>query len=411
MRTRSLRQDGRPKSPGGHDRPGAGGAARRAGPVRDRKLRPLLAAAGLALATAAPVGSAAAATLVVDKSNPACTDKGTGARLLHDRRRRRQDQPRRHRPGQGRHLQREGRHQALGRRGRGRHLRRRPRRHRHGPDRRLRPRERAVGHGAGVRGGRHGVGLQHHLLRPARAAVLELHPRQQPGRNSAGYGIYVGNSSAFTLSGNTVTGSTNYGVYLTGDTGFTLSGGEVSTSGQPVSGSTRQGISGTGSGTGLITGVTVDRNTDSGIFLAERDERGHGQGQHRVRQRARLHPRRAGDRGAGHLGQPDRGQRQLQQRGLRDPVLHRRQRQRRRRQRPLQQRRPRHRRPGLAAADVRRQQRVPQRDGGHQRRGQLERRLGRRGDREQRQRGQRAEQPAHAAATSGSIRTRTATSS
>ena len=150
---RSLRQDARPGWSGGHGRQGAGGAARRAGPVRDRKLRPLLAAAGLALATAAPVGSAAAATLVVDKSNPSCTDKGTGARLLHDRRRRRQDQPRRHRPGQGGHLQREGRHQALGRRGRGRHLRRRPRRHRHGPDRRLRPRERAVGHGAGVRGG------------------------------------------------------------------------------------------------------------------------------------------------------------------------------------------------------------------------------------------------------------------
>src|SRR3954469_21464839 len=74
-----LRQDSRPKSPSGHDRQGTGGAARRAGPVRDRKLRPLLAAAGLALATAAPVGPAAAATLVVDRGNPSCTDKGTGA--------------------------------------------------------------------------------------------------------------------------------------------------------------------------------------------------------------------------------------------------------------------------------------------------------------------------------------------
>ena len=47
--------------------------------MRDRKLRPFLAAAGLMLPLAAPVGSAAAATLVVDRSNPACTDKGTGA--------------------------------------------------------------------------------------------------------------------------------------------------------------------------------------------------------------------------------------------------------------------------------------------------------------------------------------------
>src|SRR3954469_13608676 len=69
-----LRQDSRPKSPSGHDRQGTGGAARRAGPVRDRKLRPLLAAAGLALASAAPAGSVAAAALVVDKGNSGCSD-------------------------------------------------------------------------------------------------------------------------------------------------------------------------------------------------------------------------------------------------------------------------------------------------------------------------------------------------
>src|SRR5690349_15846492 len=69
-----LCQNGLPEAPSGHDWPGAGGAARRAGPVRDRKLRPLLAAAGLALATAAPAGSVAAATLVVDKGNSGCSD-------------------------------------------------------------------------------------------------------------------------------------------------------------------------------------------------------------------------------------------------------------------------------------------------------------------------------------------------
>ena len=44
-----LCQNGLPEASGGHGWQGAGGAARRAGPVRDRKLRPLLAAAGLVL--------------------------------------------------------------------------------------------------------------------------------------------------------------------------------------------------------------------------------------------------------------------------------------------------------------------------------------------------------------------------
>src|SRR4051812_22142506 len=63
----------RPKASGGHNWPEAGGTAR-AGPVRDRKLRPLLAVAGLALASAAPAGSVAAAALVVDKGNSGCSD-------------------------------------------------------------------------------------------------------------------------------------------------------------------------------------------------------------------------------------------------------------------------------------------------------------------------------------------------
>src|SRR3954462_4966189 len=69
-----LRQNGRPKSPSGHDRKGAGGAAGRAGSVGAGRLDLLLAAGGLALASAAPAGPAAAAALVVDKSSTGCSD-------------------------------------------------------------------------------------------------------------------------------------------------------------------------------------------------------------------------------------------------------------------------------------------------------------------------------------------------
>ena len=215
-----------------------------------------------AAGTAAP--ASAATTYVVDQRNPRCADAGRGSAAA----------PfctigaaaakaRRHRPGPGRHLQREGHSQALGRRGRGHHLR--------SPS----PGVTVTGQAAGfdlssvrwvtVRGftvaGTTSYGLR---------ALLSSHFTLANNRvsSSAGYGVYVGNSSTFTLSGNTVTGSASYGMYLTGDAGFTVSGGEVTTSGRPASGSTRKGVSVSGCGNGLITGVTVDRNTDSGIYLA-----------------------------------------------------------------------------------------------------------------------------------------------
>lgn len=237
--------------------------------MRDRKLRPLLAAAGLALATAAPVGSAAAATLVVDRSNPACTDKGTGAAFCTIGGAAAKTNP-------GDTVQvRAGIYNekvAVKRSGAAGAV------VTFAADPGVTVTGQTAGfdlasvqwvtvQGFGV-GSPTGSGLPtttSYGLRALLSSNFTLANNQVV--NSGGYGIYVGNSSAFTLSGNTVSGSKNNGVYLTSDTGFTLSGGEVSTSGQPVSGSTRQGIYGTGSGTGLITGVTVDRNTNSGIFL------------------------------------------------------------------------------------------------------------------------------------------------
>src|SRR4051795_3320194 len=258
----------RPKASGGHNWPEAGGTAR-AGPVRDRKLRPLLAAAGLALASAAPVGPAAAATLVVDKGNSGCSDTsgvpfctigGAAAKTN---------------PGDTVQV-RAGTYNekvAIKRSGTAGAV----------VTFAADPGVTVTGQTAGfdlasvqwvtVQG--FGVGSPTGSGLPTTTsyglrALLSSNFTLANNRvvNSAGYGVYVGSSSAFTLSGNTVSGSANYGIYLTGDTGFTLSGGEVSTSGQPVSGSTRKGVSVNGSGTGLVTGVTVDRNTDSGIYLA-----------------------------------------------------------------------------------------------------------------------------------------------
>src|SRR3954452_4302402 len=264
-----LRQDSRPKSPSGHDRQGAGGAARRAGPVRDRKLRPLLAAAGLALASAAPAGSVAAAALVVDKGNSGCSDT-SGVPFCTISAAAAKTNP-------GDTVQvRAGTYNekvAIKRSGAAGAV----------VTFAADPGVTVTGQTAAFDlasvqwvtvqgfavGSPTGSGLPtttSYGLRALLSSNFTLADNRVS--NSAGYGVYVGSSSAFTLSGNTVTGSTSYGMYLTSDTGFTVSGGEVATSGQPVSGSNKKGVSVTGCGTGLITGVTADRNTDSGIYLA-----------------------------------------------------------------------------------------------------------------------------------------------
>ena len=81
-------------------------------------------------------------------------------------------------------------------------------------------------------------------------------------------GIYLRDSSNVTLTNNTVSNSTSYGIYAQNGASLTISGGQVTKSGKPSSGLTRKGIYLYGCSSSLVKGVTVDQNTDSGIYLA-----------------------------------------------------------------------------------------------------------------------------------------------
>jgi parallel beta-helix repeat protein len=80
-------------------------------------------------------------------------------------------------------------------------------------------------------------------------------------------GFVISGRSWITVSGFVVTQTTDYGISVSNSTHITLSSNHVSYSGQPVSGKTRAGIRLANVADSLVSGNTSDHNSDYGILL------------------------------------------------------------------------------------------------------------------------------------------------
>jgi len=81
------------------------------------------------------------------------------------------------------------------------------------------------------------------------------------------HGFTISSRSWITVQGFNVTGTTEDGFYVTSSSHITLSGNHVSYAGQPVSGKTARGIRLSAVSDSLVSGNTIDHNTDFGIYL------------------------------------------------------------------------------------------------------------------------------------------------
>jgi parallel beta-helix repeat protein len=81
------------------------------------------------------------------------------------------------------------------------------------------------------------------------------------------YGFYLSSRSYVTVLGFNVTGTTSDGLYVSKSDHISLIGNHVSNSGKPQSGQTAKGIRLGNTTNSLVSGNTVDHNTDYGIYL------------------------------------------------------------------------------------------------------------------------------------------------
>lgn len=85
---------------------------------------------------------------------------------------------------------------------------------------------------------------------------------------TSGAGVYISYSSNVTVRNVTVTQTPgSNGIYVTQSSSITLAGNQVSYAGQPISGSTWQGINLNATTNSLVVGNQADHNTDAGIAL------------------------------------------------------------------------------------------------------------------------------------------------
>ena len=95
--------------------------------------------------------------------------------------------------------------------------------------------------------------------------------KAEPGANVVVSGQFRGfeisSKSWITIQGFTISDTSSYGIYVTNSSNITIAGNHVSRAGQPVSGSTRQGIRFSGTTNSVISGNTTDYNSDAGIVL------------------------------------------------------------------------------------------------------------------------------------------------
>ncbi|MEA2556230.1 MAG: hypothetical protein QOI60_1561, partial [Actinomycetota bacterium] len=83
----------------------------------------------------------------------------------------------------------------------------------------------------------------------------------------AANGFYLSSRHDITISNFTIAGTTGAGIYLSSCSRIVVSRNTVTTSGQPSSGSTAQGISVHSTTASTFIGNTAARNSDSGIYL------------------------------------------------------------------------------------------------------------------------------------------------
>jgi parallel beta-helix repeat protein len=82
-------------------------------------------------------------------------------------------------------------------------------------------------------------------------------------------GFYLSGKNYVTVRGFNITGTTGDGLYVSKATGVSLIENHVSNSGRPVNGQTAKGIRLSNATNSLVSGNTVDHNTDFGIYLVE----------------------------------------------------------------------------------------------------------------------------------------------
>jgi len=80
-------------------------------------------------------------------------------------------------------------------------------------------------------------------------------------------GFLISGKSWITVSGFNVTKTSDRGIYVSSSSHVTISNNHVSFSGQPLSGKTKSGVYLTNVADSLVSGNTVDHNSDSGIHL------------------------------------------------------------------------------------------------------------------------------------------------
>ena len=86
---------------------------------------------------------------------------------------------------------------------------------------------------------------------------------------SGSRGFYLSGKNYITIQGFNITGTTGDGLYVSKATGISLIDNRVSNAGQPVSGQTAKGIRLSNTTNSLVSGNTLDHNTDYGIYVVE----------------------------------------------------------------------------------------------------------------------------------------------
>ena len=83
------------------------------------------------------------------------------------------------------------------------------------------------------------------------------------------YGFYISSKNYITVLGFNITGTTGDGLYLSKSDHISLIENHVSYSGKPTSGQTAKGIRLSNTTNSLVSGNTVDHNSDYGIYLVD----------------------------------------------------------------------------------------------------------------------------------------------
>jgi len=99
------------------------------------------------------------------------------------------------------------------------------------------------------------------VIRPASGASVTV--------NGGTHGFTISSKSYVTIQGFTITGTSGAGIYAIGASHVTISGNHVTGAGHPASGQTAQGIKLNNTSDSLVQGNTTDHNSEAGISLTD----------------------------------------------------------------------------------------------------------------------------------------------